>query len=275
MGASPKSMEQLMDQWIHLIEPSRKQLFESKELLNKLRTMRGPDSSPSAEEVELESLIHQLTSTCQQTEAQFSVIQQATKERDRAAYECNLQKLINSLNGWSSFLGLDLIEKKDFLHQWLSSMGIHQDTKNPELFDSLGMFPKNVTACRAWERHLLLPRKISTMMEVGSSFGVNAIYLSRMLRMSASEPRPAMISLAKNLEKAHPFFSFQPPIDFNRGAFHPKSANTLPIDSFDAIWFHRQAWTEWIRQDGPHLFSALGELFHLIFYLITLNDTNV
>lgn len=261
-------MEKLMEDWIHLIEPSRKQLLQSRELLRQLRSLRKPEDPPSAQEQQLESLINQLVTACQQTEAQFSVIQEATKERDRAAHELNLEKLILSLNGWSSFLSLGLVERKDFLRQWLSSIGIHRDIQDPALIESLGIWPKNLSACRTWERHLILPRKISSMMEIGSAFGVNAIYLARMLRMSASESRASMIKLAKNLQSAHLLAGCQPPVDFNCGSFQPNSANSLPVDSFDAIWFHRQAWSQWTKQDGPLLFSGLGELANRAHFLL-------
>lgn len=257
-----------MDEWIHLIEPSRQQLFQSRELLKQLRAARGEKTPPSQQELELESLINQLVTTCQQAEAQFSIIQEATKERDRAACDVNIEKLIYSINGWFSFLMLGLIEKRDFFQRWLTAMGIPRNNKDPLVIDSLGMWPKNLAACRIWERRLLLPKKISTMMEVGAAFGINAIYLARMLRMSASERRPSMISLAKNLERANNLSSCQPPVDFNSGAFLPGSASSLPVDSFDAIWFHRQVWNQWIKQDGPALFSALGELSKRVHFLL-------
>ncbi|MBX9742740.1 MAG: hypothetical protein K2W99_04295 [Chthoniobacterales bacterium] len=268
------SMEKLMDEWIHLIEPSRQQLLQSRELLNKLRAARNPETSPSGQEVELERLIHQLTILCQQTEAQFSLVQEATKQRDHVAYEVNLNKLITSLNGWFSFFYLGSVEKKDFLKLWVRSMGANANENDPATLDSLGVWPKNLTACKTWEYHLLLPRKISTMMEVGSSFGVNALYLARMVRMSGVESRASMTSLAKNLQKAHPFATCQPPVDFNQGSFSPRSATSLPVDGFDAIWFHRQIWRQWIRDDGPVLFSALGELAKRAHFLLFTTTEN-
>lgn len=257
-----------MDQWIHLIEPSRQQLLQSRELLNKLRAARSPETPPSVQERELESLIHQLTTICQQTEAQFSLVQEATKERDLVAYEANLTRLIGAIHGWFSFFYLGYIEKKDFLKLWVRAMGTQANENDPVALDSLGIWPKDLTACKTWEHHLLLPKKISTMVEVGASFGVNALYLARMARLSGIEARASMVALAKKLQKAHPFNNCQPPVDFNGGSFYPKSAATLPPEAFDAIWFHRQIWKQWIRNDGPILFSGLGELSNRVHFLL-------
>ncbi|HLB34178.1 MAG: hypothetical protein A3F67_00615 [Verrucomicrobia bacterium RIFCSPHIGHO2_12_FULL_41_10] len=258
--------------WNKLISPAREQLIQSREALKKLRYARG-DAPPSHQEKELESLVNQLTTICQQIEAQFTIVNSSLVETQRLQHEVLHENLLKKLEGWNHFLKLGLVEKIDFYRQWLQSIGVPGENRDPKVLHQLGAYPKNIAACSAWQSSLLFPRKISSLMEIGSKFGMNALLLSRMIRMGAIERNPSLITLGNNLQHSGFLTSGQPPIGFTQGNFQLQSASAVPYDFFDAIWFHRQPWNEWTSQDGPLLVAAIGELarrFH--FLLLTTNQ---
>lgn len=253
--------------WSKLRETAGEQLIQTRELLNKLRLNRGTNLSTEKEK-EVEAFAAQLTSVCQQIDAQFIVVNQAVEERNKAAYEHQMECLIGKFQGWYAFLRLGSIERKDFINTWLPAMGISKDNKDPAVADHLGILPKHASACKAWEHSLLFPRRVSSIMEVGSGFGLSALRLARMARLGTIEQRSAVFALARNIEKLSPTYGRQPTIGCSHCHFQLNSASTIPIDAFDAIWFHRSIWNQWIKQDGPSLVSALGELARRSHFLL-------
>ncbi|MFI0347494.1 MAG: hypothetical protein ACH346_01795 [Chthoniobacterales bacterium] len=259
-------LHQLGEDWSKLRDPASRQLIESRKALQQLRTKRG-NNPPCEKEKEIESLVAQLTIACQQIDAQFQVVNKAVEEKNNYLYEHHVEDLLQRLSGWHGFAKIGTIERRDFYRLWLKTMGIPDGNRDPKVLHYLAAFPKTIAACRAWETNLLFPRRVSSIMEVGSKFGVNALLLSRMARMGAIEQNAAMVAMGKRLEQsgfAHPS---QPPIGFTQGYFQLRSASTIPEDAFDALWFHRSAWKQWIHQDGPQLISSLGNLARRIHFL--------
>ncbi len=264
-------LQQVGKDWSNMRVPAMENLKQARELLVKLRAQRG-DAPPSEKEKQVMALVEQLTGFCQQIEAQFIVVQKSIVETNRLGLEHNVQVLIQKLEGWHSFLKIHLIDKMDFIKQWTLSMGVPPGNKDPRVIHYLAALPKQIACYKAWESELLLPRKISSLMEIGSKFGLNAFILGRMARIGAVERNPGMISLAKKLENAGVTLTSQPPVGFTQCDFQPSSVSSLPADAFDAVWFHRQPWNHWISQDGPHLVSALSELgnrAHFLFFTST------
>ena len=260
-------LHQLGDDWSKLREPASQQLIESRKALQQLRAARG-NNLPCAKEKEIEALVNQLTIVCQQIDAQFLVVQKASEETNKYAHEHHVEDLLKRLSGWHGFSKLGTIERIDFYRQWLKAMSIPDSNRDPKVLHYLAAFPKSIAACRAWEKGLLFPRKVSSIMEIGSKFGVNALLLSRMARLGAIEQNASMIPMGKKLEQsgfAHPS---QPPVGFTHCCFQPRSVSTLPQDAFDAIWFHREPWNQWISQDGPMLISAIGDLARRAHFLL-------
>lgn len=263
---------ELHQDWSKLRETAGQQLLQTRELLGKLSTARGTNP-PTAAEKEVESLAGQLTTLCQQIDAQFIVVNQATEERNKAAYEHQLECLIGKFQGWYAFWRLGSIEKEDFINSWLQAMGVPQENtlkgnNDPAIRDLFGLLPKHAAACKAWEHFLLFPRRVSSIMEVGSGFGLSALRLARMARLGTIEQRAPALALAKNLEKLSPLYGRQPMIGFSHCHFHLNSASTIPMDAFDAIWLHRSVWNQWVKQDGPALTSALAELARRAHFLL-------
>lgn len=264
-------LQQVSQDWSNMRSPAMENLKQARELLAKLRLQRG-DAPPSQEEKNLLDLIEQLTGFCQQIEAQFIVVQQSMTETNRLIVEQNIQSLIQKLEGWHSFLKIHLIDKADFLKQWTLSMGVPDGNRDPQVIHFLAALPKQIACYRAWESELLLPRKISSIMEIGSKYGLNALVLGRMARVGAVERSQSMISLSKKLENAGVTNMSQPSIGFTHCDFQLNSISSVPADAFDAIWFHTQPWNQWIAQDGPNLVSALSELgnrAHFLFFTST------
>lgn len=260
-------VQQLGQDWSQLREPAAQELIKAQKALKKLRDQRG-DNPPCDKEAEIESLVQQLTTTCQQIDAQFLVVQKATKEKDEISHEFHVESLLQRLSGWHGFLKLGTIERTDFYRQWLKAMGVPDGNKDPVVLHYLAAFPKNLAACRAWERALIFPRKISSMMEVGAKFGINALLLSRMIRMGAVERNGSMVAMGQKLEKSGFAIPPQPPVGFTQCSFNLRSSSTLPQDAFDALWFHRAPWNQWISQDGPELTSALADLSRRAHFLL-------
>ncbi|MFZ4115096.1 MAG: hypothetical protein ACOYK6_00055 [Chthoniobacterales bacterium] len=256
---------QLHQDWRKMRETAGEQLIQTRELLRKLDATPGTDASAKQE---IESLAAQLTAACNQIDAQFMVVQKALEERDKAAYEQQIESLITKCQGWYAFFRIGTIDRKDFVNTWLQAMGAPQDKKDPAIAEHLGMIPKHNAACRAWEHALLFPRRVSSIMEVGSGFGLSAIHLSRMARLGTIEKQGLLLTLAKNLEKISPLYGRVPSIGSSHCLFQLNSASTIPIDAFDAIWFHRSIWNQWIAQDGPALISALSELARRAHFLL-------
>jgi hypothetical protein len=246
-------------------------LKQARELLAKVRLKRG-DNPSSEKENQLVLLIEELTGFCQQIEAQFLVVQKSMADTNRLTLEHNIQLLIKKLEGWHGFLQINLIEKIDFLRQWTLAMGVPATNRDPNVIHFLAALPKQIACYQAWEQALLLPRRVSAIMEIGSKYGLNALVLGRMARIGAVEKDAGMISLSKRLESAGVTSLAQPPIGFTQCDFQPSTLSNIPTDSFDAIWLHRQVWNHWISQDGPLLVAALGDLankFHFLFFTST------
>ncbi len=261
-------LQQVSRDWNNMRVPAMENLKQARELLAKLRLQRG-DATPSEKEKRVMSLVEQLTGFCQQIEAQFLVVQKSITETNRLGFEHNIQLLIQKLEGWYSFFKIHLIDKADFIKQWTLSMGVPAGNRDPKVTHFLAALPKQLACYKAWESELLLPRKISSIMEIGSKYGLNALVLSRMARIGAVERNPSMISLAKKLDSVGAIGMSHPPIGFTQCDFQPNSVSSIPADAFDAIWFHSQPWDHWISQDGPHLVSALSELgnrAHFLFF---------
>lgn len=268
-NTDPVNIAYLHRDWRKLRETAGKQLIETRELLRKLDTTPGADSSAKKE---IESLANQLTGICNQIDAQFIVVQKAMEERDKAAFLYNVESLINKIQGWYSFLNLGTIEKRDFVSAWLQGSGIPQEKQNTEHEKYLGISPKNFYACRAWKQALLFPRRASSILEVGSGFGINAIHLSRMARLGAIEKQEKMFKLSRNIEKISPIYGRAPSIGFSYCDFQLNTSSTIPAEAFDAIWLHRTVWKQWIEQDGPALTSALSELSRRAHFLLFTSD---
>lgn len=232
-------LQQVGKDWSNMRVPAMENLKQARELLVKLRAQRG-DAPPSEKEKQVMALVEQLTGFCQQIEAQFIVVQKSIVETNRLGLEHNVQVLIQKLEGWHSFLKIHLIDKMDFIKQWTLSMGVPPGNKDPRVIHYLAALPKQIACYKAWESELLLPRKISSLMEIGSKFGLNAFILGRMARIGAVERNPGMISFAKKLENAGVTLTSQPPVGFTQCDFQPSSVSSLPADAFDAVWVHRQ-----------------------------------
>ena len=260
-------IQNLHQDWSKLRETAGEQLIETRELLSKLRATRGANA-PTEKEKEVEVLAAQLTAACQQIDAQFIVVSQAMETRNKAAFNHQLEGLIAKCQGWYAFLRLGSIERTDFIASWLTVMGVSKENKDPVIADQLGMAPKHIAACKAWEHFLLFPRRVSSIMEIGSGFGLSALRLARMARLGTIEQNAPVFGLAKNIEKLSPLYGKQPPIGLSHCHFQLNSASTLPSDAFDAIWFHRSIWDQWIKQDGPPLISALSELARRAHFLL-------
>ena len=264
-------LQQVGQDWGNMRGPAMENLKQARELLAKLRAQRG-DAPPSEKEKQVMALVEQLTGFCQQIEAQFIVVQKSIVETNCLGFEYNIKVLIQKLEGWHSFLKIHLIDKMDFIKQWTLSMGVPAANKDPRVIHYLAALPKQIACYKAWESELLLPRKISSLMEIGSKYGLNALVLGRMARIGAVERDQGMISLSKKLESAGATLMSQPTVGFTHCDFQPSSVSSLPADAFDAVWFHRQPWNHWISQDGPHLVSALSELgnrAHFLFFTST------
>jgi len=264
-------LQQVSQDWGNMRAPAIEKLKQARELLAKLRIQRG-DAPPSEEEKHLMALVEQLTGFCQQIEAQFIVVQKSISETNRLTVEHQIQLLIQKLEGWHSFLKIHLVDKIDFIKQWTLSMGIPAANRDPQVIHFLAALPKQISSYKAWESELLLPRKISSIMEIGSKYGLNALVLSRMARIGAIERNERMFALSKKLENAGITNLSHPPIGFTHCDFQLSSISSVPADAFDAIWFHSQPWSQWISQDGPNLVSALSELgnrVHFLFFTST------
>lgn len=261
-------LQQVSQDWSNMRVPAMENLKQARELLTKLRIQRG-EAPPSEQEKQVIALVEQLTGFCQQIEAQFIVVQKSITETNRLTVEHNIQLLIQKLEGWHSFFKIHLVDKIDFIKQWTLSMGVPAGNNDPKVIHFFAALPKQIASYKAWESELLLPRKISSVMEVGSKFGLNALALSRMVRVGAVERNPSMISLAKKLESVDAIEMSHPPIGFTHCDFQPNSVSSIPADAFDAIWLHSQVWDHWITEDGPSLVSALSELAnraHFLFF---------
>lgn len=264
-------LQQISQDWGKMRTPAMENLKQARELLQKLRLQRG-EEPPSQQEQQVMEVVEQLTAFCQQIEAQFIVVRQSIADTNRLTVEHNIQLLIQKLEGWHSFLKIHLIEKMDFIKQWTIAMGVPPGNRDPRVTHFLGALPKQIACYKAWEKELLLPRKISSIMEIGSKYGLNALILGRMARIGAVEENPCLFSLSKKLQNAGVTCLSQPSIGFTNTSFQPNSVSSIPIDAFDAIWFHRQPWNHWISQDGPALVSALSELgnrAHFLFFTST------
>jgi len=256
--------------WRKLRNIASEQLFQTREFLTKL------DANPAtdiAAKQEIESLAAHLQSICNQIDAQFIVIQKAMEEKDKAFHENQIECLISKCMGWYAFLRLGTIERKDFTNTWLQAIGVPSSNNRLEVEAHLGISPKNHAACRAWENALLFPRRVSSILEIGSGFGLSAILLSSMARLATIEKNDTLLGLAKKIETVSPLHNRTPPLGWSHSNFTLQSPSNLPIDAFDAIWIHRSIWKEWIEQDGPALISSLAELARRShFLLFTSND---
>lgn len=264
-NTKPTNICELHLDWRKLRDAAGEQLIQTRELLEKLDATPGINTTAKKE---IEFLAAQLTGICNQTDAQFITVQKAMEARDKASHEHQVECLISKSMGWYIFLRLGLIDKKDFINTWLATIGVPPTKHQAEVEEYLGMLPKHHAASRAWEQALLLPRRASSILEIGSGFGLSAILLSSMARMATIEKQNTVLALAKNLEKVSPFYGRTPPIGFSHCNFTLSSASTLPIDTFDAIWLHRSIWNQWIEQDGPALISALYELARRSHFLL-------
>ena len=264
-------LQQVSQDWSNMRAPAAENLKQARALLATLRAQRG-DAPPSEQEKQIMTLVEQLTGFCQQIEAQLLVVQKSVAETNRLSVEHNIQLLIQKLEGWHSFLKIHLIDKVDFIKQWTLSMGVPAGNRDPQVVHFLAALPRQIACYKAWESELLLPRKISSIMEIGSKYGLNALILGRMARVGAVERNQGMLSLSKKLEDAGVTNMSQPAAGFTHCDFQLSSISSVPADAFDAVWFHRQPWNQWISQDGPQLVSALSELgnrVHFLFFTST------
>jgi hypothetical protein len=269
-NTDPLNITNLRSDWRKLRETAAEQLIQTRALLRKLDSTPGTSSSAKKE---IESLANQLTGICNQIDAQFLVVQNAMQESDNETFEHQVEILIQKFQGWYTFLNIGSIERKDFISLWLQAWGVSQENKNPEMANYLGLSPKNFAACQAWEKALLFPRRASSILEVGSGFGINAIRLSCMARVGTIEKKEKVFQFSRNIEKISPIYGRTPPISFSHCDFQLKSVTTIPTDLYDAIWFHSSIWKQWIEQDGPGLISAISELARRAhFLLFTSND---